>query len=91
MDPELTRLAEKYVWWETPERALERQSLFLCQLLQLGTWTDVQLVRARLGDAALRTALQMAPPGILDAKSWNYWHLYYHLEPVPPMPARPLP
>jgi len=45
MAPELEGLARKYVWWEEPERALERQSLLLCQLMQLGTYDDVRQAR----------------------------------------------
>jgi hypothetical protein len=88
---DLSVLARKYVWWEQPAEALSHRSLFLCQLMQLGAWDDVQAVRAELGDDAFREALERAPPGILDAKSWNYWNRFYKRVPVPPAPKRPLP
>lgn len=56
-------LASRYVWWESPERALLSRSRFVCQLLQLGTAADVRSGRRILGDEALREALPAAPPG----------------------------
>ena len=90
-DGVLRELASRYVWWESPERALLRRSRFLCQLLQLGTAEDVRLARQKLGDEALRDALRAAPPGVLDARSWTYWHLVFFGSPAPPLPSRPLP
>ena len=84
-------LASRYVWWTSPEKALERRSHFLCQLLQLGTAEDVRSARRILGDEALRDALRSAPPGVQDARSWSYWHLVLFRRPAPPLPRRPLP
>jgi hypothetical protein len=91
MDSELERLARTYVWWEAPERAVERQDLLLCQLMQLGAWDDVRWARGTFGDEAFRAALRHAPPGVLDKKSWTYWNRFYGVVPVPPLPERPLP
>jgi hypothetical protein len=90
MIPEVETWAKKYVWWETPERALARRELLLCQMMQLGTWDDVGKARRLFGDAAFKEALEHAPAGVLDAKSWRYWHLFFDLAPRP-MPVRPLP
>jgi len=90
-DAVLRDLASRYVWWESPEQALLRPSRFLCQLLQLGTAEDVRTVRRIFGDDALRSALCSAPPGVLDARSWSYWHLVLFGRPAPPPPRRPLP
>jgi len=30
-------------------------------------------------------------PGIFDHRSWTYWNLRYHHEPVPPLPKRRIP
>jgi hypothetical protein len=88
VDTELTRLSRRYVWWlpEEPPRAL-----LLCQLMQLGTYDDVRSARRLFGDDAFREALRNAPPGVIDARSWNFWHLFFGIQPVPPMPSRPLP
>lgn len=88
---EIDRLARRYVWWAKPELAVERPEVLLVQLMQLGTWDDVRAARQLFGDPAFREALRDAPAGALDARSWNYWHLFFGIEPVPPMPERPLP
>lgn len=90
-DVVLRELASRYVWWESPDQALARPSRFLCQLLQLGTAEDVRAARRILGDEALREALRSAPPGVLDARSWGYWHLVLFRHPAPALPNRPLP
>lgn len=91
VDPVLEHLARRYVWWQPVETALAHRSHFLCQVMQLGTHDDVRTVRERFGDDALREALCDAPPGILDARSWNFWHLFLFRRPPPPLPERPLP
>ncbi|CAN5818226.1 hypothetical protein BH11MYX2_BH11MYX2_37860 [soil metagenome] len=84
-------IARRYVWWQEPAVSLARQSHLLCQVMQLGTPEDVRTVRNHLGDDALRAALRDAPPGVLDARSWTFWHLFLFNEQPPPMPRRPLP
>jgi hypothetical protein len=37
-------------------------------------------------DADFDLVLRDPPAGILDRRSWNYWNLRYHHEPVPPLP-----
>ncbi|MDX2087827.1 MAG: hypothetical protein SFX73_08255 [Kofleriaceae bacterium] len=87
----LHHLAHRYVRWQPANVALANRTHFLCQLMQLGTAEDVRAVRDLLGDEALRSALRAAPPGVLDARSWNFWHLFLFHTPPPPMPSRPLP
>jgi hypothetical protein len=86
----LRAMASQYVWWQPPDVALSRPSHFLCQLMTLGTAEDVRTARRILGDAAFADALAHAPPGVMDPKSWSYWHRFFGREP-PPMPVRPLP
>lgn len=87
----LLELAGRYVWWQSAAETLARPNLLLCQLMQLGTAEDVRSARRLVGDDAFRDALRSAPPGILDAKSWNFWHLVLLGQPPPPPPSRPLP
>jgi hypothetical protein len=89
-DVALREIAARYVWWQPPEVTLARPHHFLCQLMTLGTAEDVRTVRRLMGDPALLEALEHAPPGVMDPRSWNYWHLFFGREPPPP-PARPLP
>jgi hypothetical protein len=89
-EADLRAIAARYVWWQPPDVALARPRHFLCQLMTLGTDEDVRAVRGALGDAAFVDALEHAPPGVMDAKSWSFWHLFYGRQP-PAMPVRPLP
>ena len=86
----LAEIAARYVWWQPPEVTLAHRAHFLCQVMTLGTAEDVRTVRRLLGDAALIDALERAPAGVMDPRSWNYWHLFFGRE-VPPLPERPLP
>jgi hypothetical protein len=87
----LDQLARRYIWWQPPTEALAHRDRFLCQLMQLATLEDMRAARAIYGDDAFRAALRAAPPGILDPRSWNFWHLFYFASPPPPLPTRPLP
>jgi hypothetical protein len=82
--------ARKYLWWEPAGAATRRPETLLCQLMQLGTWEDVKEARRVFGDAAFKAALESAPPGVLDAKSWHYWRSFFRLAPRE-QPRRPLP
>jgi len=73
-----------------PELTLSRPHHFLCQLMTLGTAEDVRAARQTLGDQSFVDALEHAQAGVMDAKSWNYWHLFFGRRP-PPLPERPLP
>lgn len=86
----LQRIAQKLIWWQSPEAALADPLRLACQVMTFGTWDDVLTARAELGDELFRRALQHAPPGLFDARSWNYWHLVFGTAPVPPLPTRNL-
>jgi hypothetical protein len=88
---DLEQLAQRYVWWQPPAVTLAHRDHLLCQLMQLGTYDDVRTARRVLGDDAFRDALRRAPSGILDARSWNFWHLLLFGQPPPPLPLRQLP
>lgn len=87
----MLELARRYVWWQPPEQAARDVNRLLCQIMQLGTWEDVRLAKQVFGDDAFRAALRSAPPGVLDDRSWNFWHLNLFHAPPPPPPSRPLP
>lgn len=89
----LRRLAARYVWWKTPEEAMEFPSRVAAQVMNLGTWEDLTELNEVAGDDYLREVLESAEAGQLDARSWHYWHYRLGLaefgtRPVPPMPVR---
>jgi hypothetical protein len=48
----------------------------------------MKILRALLSDDDLREALDDAPPGIVDPRSWAYWNSKLGRYPPPPMPTR---
>jgi hypothetical protein len=42
-------------------------------------------------EADFDLVLKDPPAGIFDRRSWNYWNLRYHHEPVPALPQRTFP
>ncbi len=89
--PTLRSIAAKVVWWKTEEQALADPIHLACRIMTYGTWNDVVLARAEMGDELWETALRSAPPGLFDVRSWNYWNLVFGFVPVPPLPTRRFP
>jgi hypothetical protein len=87
----IEELATRYVWWQPPGETLARRDHFLCQLMALGTLEDMRFARAHFGDDAFRHALAHAPAGVIDARSWNFWHRLLLGHPPPSLPERQLP
>jgi hypothetical protein len=50
----------------------------------------MKLLRQFLSDDDLREALDHAPPGIIDPRSWAYWNSKMGRYPAPPLPKRQL-
>jgi len=54
------------------------------------THEDMKAIRRYVSDPDFIEALDNAPPGIVDPRSWAYWNLMMGRYPVPPMPQRQL-
>lgn len=87
VDDRTRKLAERLVWFEPPEQALAAPVRFLAYAFRYARAVDMQVLKSYLSDDQLRFALQHAPPGIIDPRSWAYWHLMLDLEPSP-LPQR---
>lgn len=83
-------IARRVVWFQEPELTLANPRMFLSYLMTYGTLDEVQHIRARLGDDLFRKTLENPVIGVFDARSWNYWHLFYGKQNVPPLPSRRL-
>jgi hypothetical protein len=90
-DTELLALAPRIVWFEEPEQALANPIRFLAYLMTYGTFEDVAIVKRYVGQEGFEEALEKAPAGIIDKRSWAYWNAMVGRYPVPPMPQRKLP
>jgi hypothetical protein len=89
--PELLNIAQRLIWWMPPEGALNYPIRFIAQVMTLGTWNDVQRVRAEFGEECLRGVLKDPPPGVFDQRSWHYWHHVFGVWQVPELPRRIIP
>ena len=76
-------LARRLVWFESPEQALAEPIRFLAYAFAFARAADMRVLRQHFSDHAPRHALQHAPPGIIDPRSWAYWHLMLDLAIVP--------
>jgi len=81
-------LAARVIWFEPPEMALQDLTRFMAYAFRYATHEDMAALRSALSDDDLRKALAEAPPGIIDARSWSYWHSILGRFPPPPMPKR---
>jgi len=90
-DADLLNLAARVLWFEPPERALAEPIRFLVYVMTYGTAEDLAVVRRYVQLDDLREALEHAPPGIMDERSWAYWNAMTGRYPAPPMPRRVIP
>jgi len=88
---ELMRVAKRVVWFKSPDESLDDTKLFLAHVMTYGTLEDIVVAMRYHTDADFERVLSAPPSGVFDLRSWNYWNLRYHHEPVPPLPTRVLP
>ncbi len=85
--PELEAVARNTVWFKPPAEALADPVHFIAHVLTYGTHEDVCILQKYVPDG-FREAIDRAPPGIFDARSWAYWNLKLGRYPAPPLPKR---
>jgi hypothetical protein len=88
---ELRTVAKRVVWFKPPEETLNEPKLFLSHLMTYGTLRDIVIAMKFYSDEDFDRVLADPPSGVFDNRSWNYWNLRYHHEPVPPLPLRRFP
>jgi len=88
---DLKLVAKRVVWFKTPEETLQEPKLFLAHLMTYGTLEDIATAMKYYADADFDLVLKDPPAGIFDRRSWNYWNLRFHHEPVPTLPQRTFP
>ncbi len=88
---DLMHVAPRVVWFEPPEQALAEPVRFLTYVMTYATSEELAVVRRYVDLDDFREALEHAPPGIMDERSWAYWNALTGRYPVPPMPRRVIP
>ena len=90
LNPETEAVARRIVWFEQPADALEDPIRFLAYAMVSATHDDMKVLRRYVSDEDFREALDKAPPGIIDPRSWAYWNSKMGRYPAPPLPRRAL-
>jgi hypothetical protein len=85
---DLLKVAPRVIWFEPAEFALADPIRFLTYLMAFGTVEEISLVKRYVSLNDFREALEHAPPGVMDKRSWAYWNAKFGRYPVPPMPQR---
>lgn len=88
--PATLELARRIIWFEAPEQALAQPIRFLAYAMSYAHHEDMRLIRQYVLDDDIRHALDQAPPGIIDPRSWAYWNAKMGRYPPPPLPQRNL-
>lgn len=93
VDPEVLKpLAQKYIWWTTPEDAVKYPLRVIAQVMNIGDYDDVQALITSIGNEPFCETIRRAEAGWFDKRSWAYWHYRLRLINVdkvpPPLPVR---
>ena len=91
LTPELAQVAKRVIWFEHPEKAISDPIRFVAYAMTYGSHADISIIRQYASDEDIHEALDKAPPGIFDERSWAYWNLKFGRYPTPPLPTRKLP
>lgn len=83
--------AKRIVWFKPPEEALDDPLELLAHAMKHATDEDMALLLEHVGESGLREAIDHAPAGIIDPRSWSYWNARIGRFPAPSAPQRNLP
>ena len=90
LNSETEEVARRIVWFEEPAEALADPIRFMAYAMARATHEDMKIIRQYVSDDDFREALDKAPPGIIDRRSWAYWNSKMGRYPAPPLPKRQL-
>jgi len=89
LSPDLLAIVPNVIWFEEPAVALADPIRFLAYVIMTyGTPADLAVVRRYVDADGFREAIENAPPGIMNERSWAYWNVMIDRYPAPPMPQR---
>ncbi len=81
-------VARRIIWFEAPKQALADPIRFMAYAMTYARHEDMRVIRRYVSDDDMREALDHAPPGIIDPRSWAYWNSKLGRYPPPPLPVR---
>jgi hypothetical protein len=86
--PETLAVAANIIWFEPPEKSLADPIRFMAYAMTYALPEDMRFIRKFVSDDDFREALEHAPAGIIDPRSWAYWNSKMGRYPPPPQPVR---
>jgi hypothetical protein len=90
LTPKTRAIARRIIWFEPPAQALADPIRFMAYAMATATHQDMKTLRRHVSDEDFLDALDHAPPGIIDPRSWAYWNSKFGRYPPPPLPRRRL-
>jgi hypothetical protein len=88
LNDETRALAASLVWFEPAGEALADPIRFMAYAFARATHEEMKRLRAYVDDCDFAEALERAPPGIIDPRSWAFWNARIGRYPTPPLPVR---
>jgi len=80
----------RYVWWKTAEEALGYPERLVAQVMNIGSFEDLQRLDEMVGEEGLRLVLSQAEAGHFNPRSWHYWHYRLGLSRPGAVPSLPI-
>lgn len=87
----MIRMAQRYIWWQPPEVSVTDPRRVIAQVMDVGTFGDIQALAKAVGRNTLTGVLNQARPGWFRPRSWAFWHTVLGLATagrIPPIPSR---
>jgi hypothetical protein len=88
LNDETATIATQIIWFEPPSEALADPVRFMAYAMTYAMHEEMRVLRRYVSDDDFREALDHAPPGVIDARSWAYWNSKMGRYPPPPLPVR---
>lgn len=88
LTPEIEKIARRIIWFEQPEQSVKNPVRFMAYAMRYACHEDMKVLRKHISDSDFIYALDHAPPGIVDNRSWAYWNALLDRYPAPRMPVR---
>ncbi|MDR1084581.1 MAG: hypothetical protein LBP22_06885 [Deltaproteobacteria bacterium] len=89
---EFLKVRAGYIWWMTPDEALEFPNRLIAQIMDIGVASDVGKLESLFSRHQLAEVIRSAEIGQFQPKSWSFWHRRLGLvgpsDSMPEMPVR---
>jgi hypothetical protein len=87
----MNRMAQRYIWWQPHDVSVADPRRLIAQVMDVGTFEDIQALAKAVGRPTLTGVLEQARPGWFRPRSWAFWHTALGLTTagrIPPIPSR---